>query len=912
MSSGDASPVRIEPAAEEALRAELQRLGASLRGRLERAGEDGVVLARARASGLDAILRSLHAAALAALPEAVRRRAAEVELAAVGSFGRGALALSADVDLRLLLPSARRDEDAARALADAVLYPAWDAGLQVGHQVVRPPEMLDLARTDLATATSLLDLRPLAGPPVHEPLLARARARLFEGAALASFVERLAAERASRRARFATSVYSLEPDVKLGEGGTRDLDLVRWAYGARLGTALPSFRAVADAGLLLEREALDLDAAEELLFRIRNRLHATAGRRSERLSFEAQEALALAMGFGEEGASPEDLVAVGVAVERMMQAYYRAARAVSRAVDRALAQAAPAVRRAAPAPIGEGLVADGGAVALAPGIDVRAHPRLAFRVYEEAVRRRLGVAASAREEIARAAADPAVAAALRASPEARASFLALVCTVEESPVGSIVGALHDAGLLLAMVPEFAPVVGRVHHDAYHVLTVDAHSVAAVDCLRALVRGELAELHPVATRIAAELERPRVPFVATLLHDFGKGYPDASGSRADHSRRGAELCDVVLPRLGLAADEAEEVRALVLQHLVMYRIASRRDLDDTRTISELAALVRGREALRHLYLLTVADVTTTSPSAMTAWRARMVEELYLRTDAHLAGQGPGRDDERAAARRDEAVETALPAHRARVRAFVRSMPDRYVLAHAPAAIAAHADVALARGDDRWAVGLTAPMENGVGELCVVAEDAPGLLSRVTAALASCRLDVLAAQVSTRDRPRVDTRVDTEAVDVFRFRAPEGASAERLLDAVRRALRRVLDEGVAEELLVARTREGARERRGPTVAPRVVVDDRASPTHTVVEVVAGDVPGLLHQLARALHEARLVIAFSKIHTEGNKAIDVFYVTERDGTKVRGRERLAEIHGRLHAVLGPPAADRTDRSE
>jgi [protein-PII] uridylyltransferase len=551
-------------------------------------------------------------------------------------------------------------------------------------------------------------------------------------------------------------------------------------------------------------------------------------------------------------------------------------------------------------------------VALAAGADLRASPALAFRVHAEAVKRGLRVAPAAREEIARAAADPIFASALRSSPEAKETFLALLSTVAEGPMGSIVGALHDAGLLLAMVPEFSPVVGRVHHDAYHVLTVDAHSVAAVDCLRALVRGELAELHPVATRIAAELERPRVPFLATLLHDFGKGYPDASGSRADHSRRGAELCEVVLPRLGLAADEAEDVRALVLLHLVMYRIASRRDLDDPRSIAELATLVGGREALRHLYLLTVADVSTTSPTAMTAWRARMLEELYLRTDAWLAGRGPGRDDERAAARREEAAAAALPAARARVRAFARSMPDRYVLAHAPRAIAAHAEVAHARGDARWAVGLTAPIEAGVGELCVVAEDAPGLLSRIAAALASCRLDVLAAQVQTRARPRADTRLDTEAVDVFRFRAPEGATADRLLESLRRALRRVLDEGVGEEERFApASREAARLRRGPAVPPRVVLDERASPTHTIVEVVAGDVPGLLHRLARALYEVRLDVAFSKIHTEGNKAIDVFYVTERGGGKAEGRERLAEIHGRLLAVLGSPEAVRADRS-
>src|SRR5262249_33988712 len=163
---------------------------------------------------------------------------------------------------------------------------------------------------------------------------------------------------------------------------------------------------------------------------------------------------------------------------------------------------------------------------------------------------------------------------------------------------------------VAMIPEFLPVTGRVHHDVYHVLTVDAHSVASVDCLRSLVRGELANEHPIATHLAAEVEHPVPLFLATLLHDFGKGYPDASGSRKNPSVRGAELCDVVLPRLHVSADDAQRIRALVLHHLAMYHVASRRDLDDPAAIEELVKLAPTHDALRDLYLLTIADITTT--------------------------------------------------------------------------------------------------------------------------------------------------------------------------------------------------------------------------------------------------------------------------------------------------------------
>src|SRR6185503_14601068 len=203
--------------------------------------------------------------------------------------------------------------------------------------------------------------------------------------------------------------------------------------------------------------------------------------------------------------------------------------------------------------------------------DLPKDPALALRVYSACIQKKAPVLPFARDAIARCAADGAWAAALRSRPEAARLFVDLLCTVAETPLrrGSIAGELHEVGLLLAMIPEFQPVTGRVHHDVYHVYTVDVHSVAAVDCLRALCRGELAHEHPVASRLAAEIARPRPLFLATLLHDVGKGYPAASGSRNNHSVVGADLCDAILPRLGVSADEAQEVKSLVLNHLVMY-------------------------------------------------------------------------------------------------------------------------------------------------------------------------------------------------------------------------------------------------------------------------------------------------------------------------------------------------------
>ena len=300
------------------------------------------------------------------------------------------------------------------------------------------------------------------------------------------------------------------------------------------------------------------------------------------------------------------------------------------------------------------------------------------------------------------------------------------------------------GLLLAMIPEFAPVTGRVHHDVYHVYTVDVHSVAAVDALRALCRGELAQERPLATRLAAEIARPKPLFLATLLHDVGKGYPDATGSRKNHSQSGAELCDVILPRLGLSQEDTLEARHLVAQHLAMYHVATRRDLDDPATIEEFCRLVRGREGLRDLFLLTVVDLSTTSPTAMTSWKARMLDELYFAADAHLAGAKDRAFDEARLARVRESARKAWVGPPAFLEAFLDSMPERYLLANAPEAIAAHAGVALDRGTALVHAAMVPARHPEVAPRCAS--------SRRTGRGSSPRSPPLSPRVASRCSPR----------------------------------------------------------------------------------------------------------------------------------------------------------------
>jgi [protein-PII] uridylyltransferase len=862
-------------------------------------GEDGIALGRQNAATLDELIRVVYDNAESGAREGVA-------VVAVGSHGRGAVALKSDADLRIVVPADARESEVS-AFAEALLYPLWDAGVAIGHQVTGQAALLELARHDLASATTLLDMRHLQGAAAPlESLLVRAYQGLFAEEGLMEFVTRLQEETEVRHERFGGSVYLLEPDVKSGAGGLRDLDGARWAARARfrvgdgsIGRSL--WAELVRFGVLVQREESEITKAEEFLWRVRNRLHAHAGRRSDRLTFDEQEAVALEMGYG----GPER--DRSVAAEALMQDYYVYARSVTRARERIFERASvrrrqhPRVTSRERADLGAGIHTLDDAVTLSGAAELAKDPALALRVYAAAVRQGSTVHAYARSVIARQAVDQSWCARLRESAEAKAAFVELVSTVADvkMPRGSVLRELHDTGLLLAMVPEFVPVTGRVHHDVYHVYTVDVHSVAAVDCMRALFRGEMAQEQPLASRVAAEFSRSRALFLATLLHDIGKGYPDAGGRR-NHSLSGAELCGVILPRLGLPPEDVALARTLVTQHLAMYHTSTRRDTTDPTTIEDFCRGLGGRESLRALYLLTVADVTMTSPNAMTSWKARMLEELYVAADDYLA-DASGEEQGRRAALLAEGAKRLWSGPQRALSDFLASMPYRYLVSNDAEEVVAHARVSLERGGKPVHAAIVPSSQLEFAELCVVAEDEPGLLARIAAVITAARLEVFAAQVYSRVLPGGRS----EAVDLFwvRDRADGKAGVERRMPSILSDLTEVCSGRISgKDFLKARAGTGSkwRERPSPAVPTEVVVDDRASPGHTVVEVFARDRPGLLHALADALHTLGLSIALSKINTEGTRVSDVFYVTELDGKKARPGERFRQIREAIVGVV------------
>lgn len=841
-------------------------------------GEEAGALASERwARVFDGLLSALFCAVRSQVGD--EKTWQDLSLAAVGSYGRGGFGFKSDLDVRLLCKSPKK----ASPIAEAFLYPLWDAGIQVGHQVVTQSEMLSLARADLATATTLLDWRHVVGEPRGGiELQEKAFSTIFAQENLQEFLHSLATQSEDRWNRFGDSVYLLEPDVKFGQGGLRDLDVVHWTALARW--RVRALQGLVGLGVLLPREFEQFEHAAAFLRRIRNVLHFNTKRRTERLGFEQQELVAERLGYGGGGAGCESL----------MSDYYRHARTILNIRELLLARAEPPPKKRQKArSLGQGLQLLGESVALDDTADLEKEPVLALRLYWEAVHRDLPVFRLSRDAISRATTSDEFCECLRSNEEAASLFRRLVRVVRKVSFkrNSLLTELHDVGLLLAMIPEFKPVVGRVHHDIYHVYTVDVHSIAAVDRLRSLCRGELSNEHPIASRLAAEVARPHVLFMAALLHDIGK---DTGGRK--HSERGVELSRTILRRLGVAEHDIVEIEHLVLKHLRMYHIASKRDIDDPQTIENFREEVHGPEGLKELYLLTLCDVATTSPLALTSWKERMLEELYVRTQRSFDGL-PGRTEQRAESLRESARALCpAPGEREFLEYFLSVVPDRYLYANEPENIVAHGRLARQSQARRFMVALLTH-DVPYAEIGFITDDKPGALTMITAVLAANRLPVVGAQLFSW----VDEHGRKRVLDLFWVRGgEEPTKLEALLPRVREDFERLLGGEITADTLIE-SRRGSRfsERPAPDVPITISFDNRSASHHTIIEVAAQDRPGLLYRLARTLNEAGLEVALSKINTEGNAVADVFYVVDREGKKLLEAQQVEVLHHRLREV-------------
>jgi [protein-PII] uridylyltransferase len=837
---------------------------------------------------MDRLVRRLFQIAEAEYFAEQRQAGDRIAVLAVGGYARREMAIHSDVDLLLL-----HDEPVTAyvtRIAERIQLCLWDAGLTVGCATRTVRDTIALARSDNTVFTGVLDTRFLSGDPVfyHEFLDAVRRELLQD---VEGFLNRQVEAIAARHAAYGESLYLLQPNVKEGAGGLRDYHAALWAMRA----VLPTSRGLEDLlhfGLLTESEMEAYRDALDFLWRVRNELHWIAKRRQDQMSFDLQEQVAASFGYPDAG--PE----APLAVELFMSDYYRHARTIRNHSELTLEQCRTRARRPPPAPapsreVEDGFRVAGGHLEIPHAGHLRERPVRLLTAFAVAQDQDVPLSRTAqrlvREQL------HLFDETLRRDPEAAATFLRILDS--ERRVMRSLMTMNELGVLARYLPEWEHIVCRWQHVIYHTYTVDVHSIFLVEELRRLWRGKYERGLPELTELMRACEDRPVLFLGSLLHDIGKGYG------GEHSHKGAVRARTCLERLGVDPERLERIVFLVEHHLTMSHVGQRRDLSDPKMILEFAKLVGDRTNLKHLYLLTFADMRASSRSGWTEWRGALVRELYERTAEVLETGRPdeqvafatieARVEKRQQAARDEL--RALGVAETKIEGFLEEMPRRYFVSHTPRQIARHAKTLLSFSDEKRVVMSVRDVRGGFSELIVCARDVHGLYWRIAGALTAKGINILSSNVYT-------TRTGL-ALEVYRVATPPGDTDDRrrMWDSFEESLVRVLSGAVRVEDLVKRRRRPVGVPESPSrLPPTVSVSNAESDFYTIVDVAANDRLGLLYDLTRTLAEQGLEIFISKATTVLDQVADTFYVKDADGRKVTDPEQVESLRGALLAAL------------
>ena len=796
----------------------------------------------------------------------------------LGGTGRGEMAPFSDLDLMFLtakVPTA----DQERA-AEAMLHLLWDLKLKIGHSVRSVPQLIALARKDMTIRTAFLEARWLWGDAkVFDLGMARFRKEVVAGSA-AEFVAAKLAERDERHVRMGDSRYVVEPNVKDGKGGLRDLHTLYWIGKYVHGVDRPAD--LVKTGLLSAAEFRRFDRAERFFWSVRCHLHLLADRAEERLSFEYQPRIAEIMHYADRPGKS--------AVERFMQFYFLNAKAVGDLTGVFLAQldeqlgkkgfrfALPTIRRR-PKRLG-GFVLDRGRISIPADDYFRDDPVRLLELFALAARERLEIHPAAMRAASRDAAliDRAV----RDDPRANALFMEVLTCVHQPE--QVLRWMNEAGVFGRFVPDFGRVVAQMQFDMYHHYTVDEHSIRAIGLLAAIERGDLKQDHPVSTAIIKQIASRRVLYVAVLLHDIAKG------RGGDHSEIGAEIALNLGPRFGLDPAETETVSWLVRYHLLLSSTAFKRDLADPKTIEDFIHQVQSPERLRLLLILTVVDIRAVGPGVWNEWKRTLLRTLFEAAEERLRLGHKQHGRAAMVERRQKEMAAELGWKASAARAHARRLPDSYWLAEPPAWQLANArQVAAAEahfGDAKPDVVVEDDPDSGATRVSIFTPDREALFYRICAGLAAAGANIIDARIhTTRDGMALDNLLVLDG-------RGRPYSDRRLRARMVRSVEAALGSPAPPPLPGG---EPQRRTSAFEVAPSVAIADRASTRTTVVEVNARDRPALLAALAGAIHACGHVIHSAHIATYGERAVDVFYLTRADRKKLN-----PEDGERLRAAL------------
>jgi [protein-PII] uridylyltransferase len=857
-----------------------------VKARVEAGTLPGLVAARALSDVQDVLIQVLYDFAVKHFYYAQNPTESErVAVVATGGYGRGQLAPGSDVDLLFVRPF--KQTAWGESVIEFILHMLWDLGLKVGHATRSLAECVRLAKQDITIRTALLESRYLWGDKgLYEELRKKFWSEIATGSGQ-DFVEAKLAERDQRHVRQGESRYLVEPNIKEGKGGLRDLQTLYW-----IGKYLYHVEDTADLvdhNVFTRDEYKIFQKAEAFLWNVRCQLHYIAGRAEERLSFDVQPELARRLGFTDD--NPRR------AVEHFMRAYFLVAKDVGdltrifcAALEEQNKKRRPALSSLLPGFLKprtgtEDFYVENGRLNARANV-FRRDPVNFIRIFHVADAKGVDVHPNALRTITRSL--ELITEELRSDKTANRLFLDIL-TSRRDPERAL-RRLNEAGVLGKFVPAFDHAVALMQFNMYHHYTVDEHLIRAVGNVAAIERGELKAEHPLATEVVKRIKSRETIYCAILLHDIAKGMP------GDHSKVGSSIAESLCARFGLSPADAASVSWLVRNHLVMSDTAQKRDIADPKTVRDFVEAVQSPEMLRLLLVLTVADIRAVGPGVWNGWKGQLLRELYYEAEAVMSGG----DAAPARAARIEDAKTALgkriadlPAT-ARERALARHY-DGYWLAFDDEAHERYARMMSGADAAGELLALSADSNEfrAVTEVVVYTPDHPGLFSQLAGAVAVSGGSIVDAKAFTT--------ADGFALDIFSVQDAEGgpfgdpARVARL----RQTIAKTLSGEIKPRAIIAE--RPARKRASAFhVRPRVNFDNEASAIASVLEVEGSDRPGFLYDVTQAIFESGLSISSAMVATYGERAMDVFYVRDGFGHKVVHPERLASVEARVAKAI------------
>lgn len=798
----------------------------------------------------------------------------ELALVAVGGYGRGELLPCSDIDIMVLLPKT----EAAPWTPDLERFLTflWDIGLEVGHSVRTIDDCQREAQSDVSVITTLIEARLLAG---QEPLFAAMRRalgpdRLWPSGA---FFEAKVKEQRERHLRYHDTAYNLEPNVKQSPGGLRDIQTIGWVAKRHFGAE--TLDELVAHGFLTQRELVQLKAAQSYLWKLRFGLHVLTGRREDRLLFDHQ--IKLARQFGYEDA------AFTLAVEQFMQRYYRTAMFVSLTNELLLQHFREAILSSSDAPpvplTPRFRERDEYLEVASPDVFVR-HPSALLELF--VVLQNNPQLRGVRAETIRLVSRHLwlIDEEFRQNPRNHRLFLDIL----RAPAGVTheLRRMNLYGVLGRYIPAFGRIVGRMQYDLFHAYTVDAHTLFVVSNLRRFALERYDHEFPRLSQIFRSLPKPELAYLAALFHDIAKG------RGGDHSELGAVDAEAFCLEQGLSRYDARVVAWLVRHHLLLSVTAQKKDITDPQVINEFARTVGDQLHLDYLYVLTVADVRGTNPKLWNSWKASLFEDFYERVKQALRRglETPVDKEELIAATQSQARELLQAAHvpADAVDRVWAGLTETYFLRHTAEEVAWHTRLLAARDpDDRSPLVAVSekPARGGATAIFVCTFRRRHSFARATAALDQMGLTILDA--------RITPTLDGASLDSYLVLEDNGlpiADGDRLADIERRLVRVLAERGAPAPAV---TRRAPRALRVFTTPTQVTLSEDAGNQRTILELVAADRPGLLSEVGQVLWQERVDLHGAKIMTVGERAEDVFYLTDENGRPLDEslRARLAE---------------------